>query len=45
MHKSDLKYAFERWRMVRGNRQKLLEVKKYNFLMELDKLNLVAISD
>jgi len=43
MHKTDLMFAFEKWRMVRGNRQKALEIKKYNFLMECDKGNLVTI--
>lgn len=45
MHKTDLMFAFEKWRMVRGNRTKLLEIKKYNFLMSTDKLNLVKIAE
>lgn len=45
MHKTDLMFAFEKWRMVRGNRAKALEIKKYNFLMEVDKLNLIKIGE
>jgi hypothetical protein len=45
MHKTDLMFAFEKWRMVRGNRCKALEIKKYNFLMEVDKLNLATIGE
>jgi len=45
MHKTDMMFAFEKWRMVRGNRSKTLEIKKYNFLLEVDKLNLVQIGE
>lgn len=38
-------FAFEKWRMVRGNRTKVLENKKYNFLIEIDKLNLIQIGE
>jgi hypothetical protein len=45
MHKTDLMFAFEKWKMVRGNRNKTLENKKYNFLLEIDKLNLLTIGE
>lgn len=38
-------FAFEKWKMVRGNRNKTLENKKYNFLLEIDKLNLLTIGE